>query len=171
MIYDIKTKHHGEQALALVCLQVLSLIEKHYKPFDGQRGQIQDGSSAKFIKVTKAFQQDCEKLTDARIWVKNDAYSVSINIDIHTPNPDNVSCSYYKEYIYIGEYKSLENFQRSQDFSYSFDKSATTKRLNRILKTTVKDIETAKDKIKKLDDEIDKARSSIPHTFRDCLPN
>lgn len=171
MIHDIKTKHHGEQELARVVLSVIPLIEKHFSPFNGQRGRIASGSSAKFNKVVQAFRDECEALTDARIWVKNDEYSCYINIDIHTPNPDGVSCSYYKDYIYIGEYKSLGNFERSQDYSYTFKPDETRAACQRILDTSADDIEKAKEQIENLKDEIEKVQGSIPYTFRDCLPS
>lgn len=167
-LYDIPTLHHGEQSLCREILKIIPLIEKHFKPYDGQRVSIQSGRSAKFNKVCQAFREDCEAVTNARIIVDDNGYSLAVKIDINEPDPKREGCNYFYHTIYFAEHKRI-NFAASPDMTYNYKPEDTRRYCDKVLKTTIKQIEKVKADIKRHKDAISKLESSIPYQFKDAV--
>lgn len=161
---DINIKFDGEQALAQEALKIIPLIEKHFKPFNGQRAHTKSqGTAAAFRKVVRAFQDEAATLTGARIGVDNRFQSVSIDIDINQPDPNSDhGCNYFKTYMYCGEIKSGED-----TFSYEFDQAACEVPYNKILSITLGDIYAARKAAQEAHAALEVVKKSIPYIFSD----
>lgn len=165
MIYNAKDKYNGERDLAAEILKIIPLIEKHFKPFNGERALIQSGRSAKFEKVCKDFRDECEKISDARIYVDGSMYSMHVNIDIHRPDTGKQSCSYYKDYLHIARL----DHDNPQAFRYTFKPEESIKVREAILSTDFSTLERINSEIKQKRDDISTLKSSIPYTFKSLV--
>ena len=158
----LKTLHQGEHILAREILKIVPLIEKHFKPFNGQRASIQSGDSAAFRKVQKAFCDECATLTDMRIFVVSNAYSVYIKMDVHVNEPNTEHCNYFEHGSYIAE-------GRDADFHYTFKPGSLIQMCNSILSVSVKDLESVKAEIEGLKGQIDRLENSVPYQFKSVI--
>ena len=164
----------GEHDIAAIGLLLIPLIEKHFKPFDGERCKITSGArSAKFDKVCKAFQADAEKVTSARIWIDAD-YSASVRFDINQPD-NNTDCTvnYFKDSIYFGEVDTNSFMQTpTGNFTYKFNPSADNgliERFESIQAVTFEQLMQAKDNVKQAKEALDSALASVPYAFKDLI--
>jgi hypothetical protein len=173
----IERKLKGEQLAAELGLALIPAIEKHFKPFDGEKAFIQPGRSAKFNKVVKAFEDDIEPIVErftvpsnnqrVRVYVDSSRYSISIKLDVTQPEKEisggGAVVDYYKEWIYIAQVGD------SVTFEYDFKEDETRERLGMFGELTVATIKDVIANVKRLNEEIDKERERVPSVFRDMV--
>ena len=144
-------------------LKIIPLIEKHFAPFEGQRASIQSGLSAKFVKVKRAFQEECATVSKMRISVNESTYSYILNMDINERDPrSDCAVNYFKTYTYIGESKN-------GDFFYTFKPDELRTHCDTILSLTAQQLQQAKNKIDDLYEQAEKIIESFPFTVRDLI--
>lgn len=170
-VYDTKLKLTGEKKLAIEKLLIIPLIEKHFKPFSGNRASIKSGGrSAKFQQVVEAFRADCDGKTTARVIVDDSHYSVWIKLDIQVMNEKRDHAAYFNDSIYIG---SLDNFAVGGNptgiFTYEFKPEESSDYANKIIAVELADIEQAASEIKQRKAEIESIAESIPYALRELV--
>lgn len=160
-ILDIAVKHHGEQSLAKEVLKIAPLIEKHFKTFTDCRVATTTGKSAKFYKVCKAFYDDVEAISKARVYVEDTTYSVWVKIDINESS-GNSGCNYFHDSVYIGDIK--EN-----NLKYTFNFSGCEKNRNEILATDITKLEEVWCAVVAKHKEIDVLVKTVPYVFNSLV--
>ena len=178
MIYDINKLHHGEQSLSREILKIIPLIEKHFKPWDGERVAIKSGRSAKFQKTVMAFYKDCAAVSDMRVIV-DDNYSIWIKCDIHEKDKPLTggghTVNYFKRSFHIGTIDT-GSFQHNATgiFTYEYkpdNPGETRDYCEKILNTSVEDLEKAKAYHKEALKAAEAARKSVPYCFAELFDN
>ncbi len=171
----LQDKLNGEHALATIGIELLPLIETHFKPFDGQRAILASGGkSAKFKTCLRRFRADAVKLSDARISCDL-LYSARIDFDINRPiTGSDCTVEYFRDAIYFGEIHS-GNFQEAATgiFTYKLDIYAGDgyrEKAEQILATTIDDIERVQQETSDALEQLRKSKDSISYVFRDLLP-
>ena len=170
MYATVKAKLQGEQQVAREAAKLSPLIEKHFKPFDGERALLKNGGrSAKFQKVIDAFRTDCASMTDARIIV-DDNYSVAIKIDINQPDPEKPGSGtyYYYHTIYCGQIdKSFSN--PTGIYTYEYKMQDVLDYAERVLSVSEKQIGIVAADIAAHKKAIERLQDSIPYQFRELI--
>lgn len=158
-IYGVNTLLEGEQKLAKNVLDVLPLIEKHFAPFEGKSINIQNGYAAKFRNAIKAFREECHEVSEMfRIGVDGDRY-VGVKFEVTVSH----GCTnYFSEYVYFGEVVDDE-------FKYNFTDDDLIKKLEKILDTTVSDLENVNAEYEKKKKELEAIKDTVPSCFRDIF--
>lgn len=171
-VYDIKKLHHGEQSLAGEVLKVLPLIEKHFKPFDGQRAAIQSGRSAAFRKACKAFVDECAALSNMRVIVDDSSgLSVWLKFDINEKDKDlpggGYCVNYFKMNVYLGQIDT-GNWQTAatNELKYQFEPDVLKTRCQRVRNITIEALEKVKAEAKQKRDELEALEDSVPSPFK-----
>ena len=160
-VYNINLKHHGEQSLAAEILKIAPLIEKHFKPFEGEKVSITTGNSAKFNKVCRAFYDEVTTISKARIYANVTRYSIWIKMDINEPSGD-YGCNYFDQSVYLAETKD-------NAFKYAFNRAGCESYCHKILNTSINDLEAAKATIAAKKKEISALVDSIPYAFHSLV--
>jgi hypothetical protein len=161
----ITTLLHGEQSLAKEILKVIPLIEKHFKPFDGQKAAIVSGSSAGFKKVKDAFRKDCEAVTNAHVFIDTNTYSIMAKFKINEPDPEKNhygGCNYFEYSCFIGKFDGF-------NYVYEFKANEAIERNREILSLTADKLYQAKSNIKRLTEKIETISNSFPYIFKDAI--
>lgn len=169
-----KDQLKGERAIAAIGLEVIPLIEKHFQGFDGERCKISTGAkSAKFNKICKAFQDEVEALTGARVWVDAD-YSASVRLKISQPdNNTKHTVNYFEDSIYFGEIDN-SSFARTPtgEFTYKFNPYAINgivEKYKVIQAVTLKQLIQAKNDVNQAKEALESALKAVPYTFKDLI--
>jgi len=171
LIHNTAAQVHGEQTLARETLKVIPLIEKHFKPFDGQRAYIQSGESAAFKKVSKAFREEAATVTEAQVFTDNPGgMTVWIKIKLSEPDPKSSGCNYFDLSDRVGAIDSGDwNKAPTGLFSYGFDAAELTGICNTVLNTALEDIQKARQHIEELKRQTAAAVAAVPACYREAV--
>jgi hypothetical protein len=172
-----KTLHEGEQALFIELLKIIPLVEKHFKPLDGERVSIQSGMSAKYTKAASAFREECYEVVKAdprrfRIFADGNHLSVWIKADINLSDPDRPgTCNYFNQGFHVGQVDSgsWQGTPATGAFTYEFKPEEFTDTCHKILDTSLEKLESIKDKISQAKKEIDQLLGSVPYQYKSVI--
>jgi len=159
MKHNSKFNFAGKQAVSAMTLKIVPYVIKHFSDFEGTITLKSGGTSAKFNKLYKAFEKDLCLNTKCRMWVDG-TYSICIRISLLVSSPE--ENNYFASSIY---------FAQSNNGLYKY-KGVSKDCINThqsIIGTSYDDLVKIDTEIQKLENQILKIKSTVPHYLSDLM--